>query len=392
MNNVNNSIKDSNKIKKYKILYLMTTCEVGGSTEYLYSFLKEMKKTRNYELSLIVNPDGLYYDRFLEVFDHIFEIKELKTKFDLLSDLTALMKIYRIIKKNKFDLVHIQTSKASFLGAIAVKFAKNKNIVFSAHGYNSAHATMNFLSDKFYLYLRRIIVNNSSFIAVASQTVKNFIINNTKVDHKKVEVIYTGVNFEKFSYERRNSKKNNNNQFIIGSCGRLIKIKGHEFLIRAAKLVIEQRDDVNFVIYGEGPLKNYLNGLIVELKIEKNFIIKNFIENISEKMIDFDVYVQPSMMDSFPLAPCEAMAMGIPVITTKVGGFPEMVNHGINGYLVDFNDYNDFKDKMLDLINDSDKRRKFGINAYEHAVKNFNWSHVANKYDEVYKNIFVNSN
>ena len=392
MNGINNSIKNLNSIKKYKILYLMTTCEVGGAAEYLYSFLKEIKKAGSYELSLIVNPDGLYYNRFLEVFDHIFEIKELKAKFDLLSDITAFMKIYKIIKKNKFDLIHIQTSKASFLGALAAKFTKNNNVVFSAHGYNSAHATMNFLSDKFYLYLRKIIVNNSIFIAVASQTVKNFIINNTKADSKKVEVIYTGVNFEKFSYERRNSKQGNKNKFIIGSCGRLIEIKGHEFLIRAAKLVIGERNDINFLIYGDGPLKKYLNDLIIELKMEKNFIIKDFTENISEQMIDFDIYVQPSMMDSFPLAPCEAMAMGIPVITTKVGGFPEMVNQGVNGYLVDFNDCNDLKNRILDIINDSDKRKKFGINAYEHAVKNFNWSHVANKYDEIYKNIFANIN
>ena len=375
------------RIKKIKILYLITTCETGGAQEYLYSFLKELKESGDYELSLACNPQGQYYDKFNEIFDSIYKIKELKRKFALFSDLAATIKLYKIIKNNRFDLIHIQTSKASFLGTIAAKFAKNKNIVYSAHGFNSAHATMNLLSNKFYLYLKKIIINNSVFIAAASKTVKDFIANNTKTDREKIEVIYTGVNFDKFSYARRNSEKNDENQIIIGSCGRLIDIKGHEFLIRSAKLVIEQYHDVNFVIYGEGPLKKYLDDLIVELKIEKKFIIKDFTKNISEEMINFDIYVQPSMVDSFPLAPCEAMAMGIPVITTKVGGFPEMVTHAVNGYLVNFNDYNDLREKLLYLINNPDKRKEFGINAHEYAVKNFNWSDVAKKYDEIYTNI-----
>ncbi|MCL4428813.1 MAG: glycosyltransferase family 4 protein [Deltaproteobacteria bacterium] len=378
------------KVKKIKILYIITTCEVGGAQEYLYSFLKEIKKSGDYELNLACNTEGQYYSKFLEVFDSIYGIKELKRKFTLFSDLTAIIKIYKIIKNNNFDLIHIQTSKASFLGAVASKLAGSRNIVYSAHGFNSAHATMNLLSDKFYLYLKNFIIKNSSFIAVASKTVKDFIINNIKkIDNKKIEVIYTGVNFKKFSYIRRNSEKIHNKQFIIGSCGRLIKIKGHEFLIRSAKLVIEQCDNIDFVIYGEGPLKKYLNNLIIELNIEKNFIIKDFTENISEEMINFDIYVQPAFVDSFPLAPCEAMAMGIPVIATKVGGFPEMVTHGMNGYLVDFNDYNDLKEKILDLINNRDKRKEFGVNAHEYAIKNFNWSIVAKKYEDIYKNILT---
>ena len=286
------------KIKKIKILYLITTCETGGAQEYLYSFLKELKKSGDYELSLACNSEGPYYNKFFEVFDAIYKVKELKREFALFSDLAAVIKIYKIIKSNRFDLIHIQTSKASFLGTIAAKFAKNKNIVYSAHGFNSAHATMNLLSDKFYLYLKRIIINNSSFIAAASKTVRDFIANNSKADLNKIEVIYTGVNFEKFSYTPKNFVKNGENRIVIGSCGRLIDIKGHEFLIRSAKLVIEQYDNVNFVIYGEGPLKKYLNDLIVELKIEKKFIIKDFTENISEKMINFDIYVQPSMVYS----------------------------------------------------------------------------------------------
>ncbi len=377
---------------KNKILYLITTCEGAGAQEYLYSFLKELKKSGDYELSLACNSEGPYYNKFFEVFDTIYKIKELKREFALFSDLAAVIKIYKIIKNNRFDLIHIQTSKASFLGTIASKFAKNKNIVYSAHGYNSAHATMNLLSDKFYLYLKRIIVKNSSFIAVASQTVKNFIIKNTKAYNKKIEVIYAGVNFEDFSYARRNSRTNKDDRCIIGSCGRLVEVKGHEFLIRSAKLVIEQYDNVNFVIYGEGHLKNYLNKLILELKIEENCIIKSFTENLSEEMINFDIYVQPSMADSFPLAPCDAMAMGIPVIATKVGGFPEMVIDEENGYLIDFNDYNGLREKLLYLINNPDKRKEFGINAYEYAVKNFNWSAVAKKYDEIYKNILANNN
>ena len=375
------------KINKVKILYLITTCETGGAQEYLYSFLKELKESGAYELSLACNIEGQYFNKFQEIFDAVYEVKELKRKFALFSDLVAGIKIYKIIKSGHFDLIHIQTSKASFLGTIAAKFAKNKNIVFSAHGFNSAHATMNLLSDRFYLCLKNMIIDNSSFIAVASRSVKDFIVNNFKTDSKKIEIIYTGVNFNKFSYARRSSKKNNNDSLTIGSCGRLIDIKGHEFLIRSAKLVLELYDDVNFVIYGEGPLKKYLNDLIIKLKIEKKFIIKDFTENISEEMINFDIYVQPSMVDSFPLAPCEAMAMGIPVIATRVGGFPEMVTHGVNGFLVNYNDYSDLKDKILYLINSRDEMEKFGMNAYKYAVENFNWSSVAKKYNEIYRNI-----
>jgi glycosyltransferase involved in cell wall biosynthesis len=118
------------------------------------------------------------------------------------------------------------------------------------------------------------------------------------------------------------------------SVGRLVRQKGHEFLLRALPPLMEEFPDMGLVIIGEGELKCDLVRLSEDLSIQARVIFAGSHSSASELMSAFDIFVQPSLWEGMPLAVLEAMTAGVPVVATRVGGIPEAIEHEQSGLLV----------------------------------------------------------
>ena len=132
-----------------------------------------------------------------------------------------------------------------------------------------------------------------------------------------------------------------------------------------------------------------MNTLIKQLGLEKNVKLLGSINR--KKIIDFlfslDIYIQSSSSEGSPLTIKEAMAASLPIISTKVGGVPEMIINGKTGILVSHDNPNEFVEAMTELINmDIRKRKKIGENAYQYALKNFSMELLAKKNADIYMN------
>ncbi len=144
-------------------------------------------------------------------------------------------------------------------------------------------------------------------------------------------------------------------------------------------------------IIGEGYYKSSLKKLVKKLKLENFITFKGFVKEVEEELTNFDIYVQPSLSESFGLAIVQAMSLGLPVVATNTGGIPEVVTEGKSGILVELGKPEALADGILILLRDHEKARNMGKLAAEDAKIKFNLNDMVKEVEKVYEKIAQNS-
>jgi glycosyltransferase involved in cell wall biosynthesis len=147
---------------------------------------------------------------------------------------------------------------------------------------------------------------------------------------------------------------------IVGSAGRLSPEKGFGVLVEAAALVAESDPGVGFIHFGDGPLRQAIRRRIAELGLERRFILAGLRDDLDRFLPHWDLSVLPSFTEGLPTVVLEAYAAGVPVVATAVGGTPEAVDDGVDGYLVPAGEPTVLARRILDVLGDDDRRREMG--------------------------------
>lgn len=292
--------------------------------------------------------------------------------------------IYTLLKFRDVDLVHVQWPIPNGLGALLLKK------IYGIPYINTIHGEEVYLSKRFHtLPILRYLVNNSSkSITNSSGTLK--ICLDSNLNKEKLEVIPFGVDtdfFKPLNLDR------DENIFQILSVGYLIERKGFEYLIKAMKEVLTKHENVQLKIVGSGPLENKLNNIITDMDLnEKVEIIGNVSDNELLKLYNLsDLFVLPSVVDSqgntegLGVVLLEAMACGLPVIGSDVGGIPDIIQNMETGLLVSGEDILGISNSIRCLIEDDNLRNMLAINGYERVKMDFSWSNISKNYIRIYK-------
>lgn len=196
-----------------------------------------------------------------------------------------------------------------------------------------------------------------------------------------ISVVPTGVDLERFKTSL-GAKKGGNAKTIV-FVGRLHPVKGVQYLIEAMAIVHREMSEVELVIVGDGIERSRLEELADKLDLHGNIQFAGQVpqERVPSIMHRADAFVLPSLSESFGIVNLEAMAAGLPIIATKVGGIPEIVNEGVNGYLVNAKRPDEIADRILMLLRNDEVREKISVNNREKAEM-FTWGRVAEKVEE----------
>ena len=175
---------------------------------------------------------------------------------------------------------------------------------------------------------------------------------------------------------------------VLGSVGRLAEVKDHASLVHALYLLVSSRpelgDKLRLVLVGDGPLLADLERQIAEYGIGELVWLAGDREDVSPLLQAMDIFVLPSLAEGVSNTILEAMATGLPVVATDTGGNPELVEHGVNGYLLPVQDPQALSDTLLALIDAPDERVRMGENGLEKVRKTFDWDHTVAAYLAVY--------
>lgn len=301
---------------------------------------------------------------FLQLF--FFSIFILKYIFHLL-----------INKNVKIIHIHISSKGSFFRKALILFIAKvfNKKAILHIHGSEF---------DLFYLnapdFIKKIItntLNNSDLIIVLSKQWEEKISKISSNPH--IKVLYNPTVIK----ELQNSHSGNVNILFMGRLG---KRKGTYDIIEAAKHI--ESDNVTINMYGDGNVEEFKK-LVIDNDLQDTIKINGWISGDEKKEVfkNSNILILPSYNEGLPISILEAMAYGMPVISTPVGGIPEAVENGFNGFLIQPGDYKALAEKIDILANDSKLREKMGLESYKIAKERFDIKVIAKQLEDIYDNL-----
>ncbi|MCE7697681.1 MAG: glycosyltransferase family 4 protein [Methanobacterium paludis] len=306
-----------------------------------------------------------------------FLVKIQVLTFVLFNTVNSLRKLHDV------DLIHVHWLIPNGLGALFVKKIYKIPYVSTIYGEEV------YLSKRYKLesVLCSLINSSSRSVAISEGTLKNCA--EIGLKNRKFEIIPFGVDTGFFKPLKVNKDKNS---FQILAVGYLIERKGFEYLIRAMNNVLEKYDNVYLKIVGSGPLEKKLKELVKDLKLKKNVeILKNVPDKDLLKLYNSsDLFVLPSVVDSqgntegLGVVLLEAMACGLPVIGSDIGGIPDIIQDGKTGLLVPEKDVDGLFKSIIILIEDEDLRKKIALSGHNMVIEKFSWSKIAEKYIKIY--------
>ncbi len=193
-------------------------------------------------------------------------------------------------------------------------------------------------------------------------------------DKDFVRVIHNGINTQINSNDTFNFENllppQNKKPFIVLSTGRLSRQKGFQHLVEAARSVVQQYPHVHFFIAGQGKLEHQLNSLIHRLHLQENVHLIGFQKSVSSLLNGADLFVLPSLYEGMPNSLMEALAHGLPAVSTKVNGVSELMLDGDHGSIIQPGDTTGLKKAIISLIQ-SNNLKELGLKGKKHVEENF---------------------
>lgn len=359
-----------------KILYIISDWQFGGGSRHVFDLITSLDK-KQFTPILISVPSPI-----LDLLKN--KIKTYSVPMNSRLDLKAVKEMQNIIAHEKPDIIHLHSTRAGILGTIAAKKFKIP-IIYTEHLFTKEYIPHNKLIHISQLIAFKHLAKNIDKVIVVSEAVKEYLADKKIFPEDKMIVIYHGVEIKhKYTNSTNRTKKAETSKILIGSMGALYKDKGYEYLLKVIPK-ITQNNLVKLEILGAGPLENKLKQLSENLEVTNVVKFCGFQKNTQKFMVDWDIYVQPSLDESFCLALAEAMAMGLPVIASKTGGMPELV--GEAGLLVPTRDENALENAIIKLANDAKLRIKLGKKAKERINKYFTIKNMIQKTEELYRSL-----
>ncbi|MCK5037823.1 MAG: glycosyltransferase family 4 protein [Thermoplasmata archaeon] len=298
--------------------------------------------------------------------------------------------VVKILDKINFDpdIIHAHFTWPSGYIAMELKKHLRKPFILTAHGYDVYDLPFR---DDYYNDVVKNVLTSADHIITVSQNNKDILINKLNASPEKISIIQNGYDPKKFKHmdkkECRIKLGLPIDKKIVISIGNLLPVKGHIYLIEAAKDIIKERKDIVFVITGEGPERKPLENSIEEFGLDDYFILTG---SKPHKQIPFwmgasDIIVLPSLNEGVPTVLFEAQASGKPVIGTSVGGIPDIINEEKLGTVVSPGDSGQLSTAILNASN-----KDWDENYIIKTSMEFTWDKIASQIMQIYTNILQN--
>ncbi len=384
-------------VNKTKVVYLITGLNTGGAEVLLEQFLGLLD--RNYFEPVVLSfiPIGEIGRNIERMGVGCYSLNIRKTLNDknqesklalFLRSMAVVFiefpKLVKFIKKEKPDIVHAHLFHANLLGRLAGKICGVPIIISTIHNVNFGGG----LRERLLRY-----TDNLGTVTVAiSKNVATAMIDKGVVPSHRLRVIENGVNPDKFSNTNdvtntiRKQLGASAKQHLLVSVGRLTEQKGYPYLFKALEYLQEHRDDLLSVILGDGEESRTLENIVKQSGLNKSVVFLGNKSNVADYLMASDIFVMPSLWEGLPISLLEAMACGLPVVATNVGGVPEVVADNESGFLVPAKDSEALADKISVLLSMSDtERREFGAHGRKIILNKFSLKNTVQSYVDLYR-------
>lgn len=414
--------------KKLKILYIITKSNLGGAQRYIYDLATNTPKTQ-FDPIVALGGNGPLKGKLETANIKTIALSGLERDINFVKEFNAFLNIFRTIKEIKPDIVHLNSSKAGALGAIAARvynavvglkfvvssfkslisnsplpttnFKLTTRIVFTVHGW-AFKEKRKFFFKKIIEYISWLTVLLSHQTIVVSNDDRKKTSRFLFVQ-QKISVIHNGIG--KLTFKDRAEARRilsekighpiTDNAFWIGTIAELHRNKGLEYAIGACAIIknqetahdIKNPTNISYIIVGKGENQQNLESAIAREGLQNTVFLAGEYPGVADLLKAFDIFLLPSLKEGLPYALLEAGAAGLPIIATNVGGVTEVIEDMRTGIVIKEKRSKEIAEAVTFLIKHEHKRKEFGERILETVQKEYTLERMVKETVEVYKKI-----
>jgi glycosyltransferase involved in cell wall biosynthesis len=366
-------------LPKINVLHLINEIEPAGAETLLLNTVKHFDKEKfGLTIGYFLGPGTLapeMREAGAEVVDFSREGKV---------DPLFLPKLISFVWEKEINIIHTHLNQAALIGRFVAMLLGIRPILSTRH-YAYDHKEKGMVRR-----LARLSASIDSLILAVSKPVRDYVVFREACRPERVEVLHNAIDIRLFKMRHSGDAAIENPKTpIIGSVGRLHPQKGYDTLLEGAKRVLKERPTSRFKIVGAGELLKPLRRKAEQLGISEavEFMGQRSPAEIPDILAGFDIFAQASNWEAFGIAIVEAMASGLPVVATRVEGVVDIIEEGVDGFLVPPKDPEALAVRILQLLGDPDLRTKIGVKARRKVEANFDIREMTDRMARIYQEL-----
>ena len=390
-----------------KVLLILNRFIIGGPALQVTNLAHYMGF--DYEIRLVVGNKN-DHEKSAELWAQNFGIdlhyvSEMSRNISPLYDYLSYLKIKKIIKDFKPDIVHTHGAKSGAIGRMAAASMKVPVIIHTFHGH-VFHSYFGKIKTNIFLKIERFLAKKTDALVAISQQQKQELCNHFKIaGPEKFRVIPLGLDLQKFQDHYADKRKAFRSEFglpdqtiAIGIIGRLAPIKNHRLFLKAIAFLLKNSDHkIKAFIVGDGEMRSHLEIQASDLSISfseiadptnnSTLVFTSWRNDIDTVNAGLDIVCLTSLNEGTPISLIEAQASNKPIISTRVGGIVDIVEENQTGLLSNINDTILFMNNLLMIVNDEVLRKKLGRSSFDSVKLKFGYDQLVQNTGSLYKEV-----
>jgi glycosyltransferase involved in cell wall biosynthesis len=382
-----------------KVLRVIARLNVGGPALHV-AYLTAGLADRGYETTLVAGTLARGEESMASVSEargvRIETLPALHREIGPLRDARAILRLARLIREERPTILHTHTAKAGAVGRIAALLAGDARppiVVHTFHGhvlrgYFNPVTTLGFRT------LERWLARVTTVLIAVSPEVRDDLVKLHVAPASKFAIVRLGIELDERTdvdsgarAETRRQLGIGEDAFIVGWVGRMTAVKRTDDVIRALRGLVERGVDAYLCLVGDGPDRDHLERYAHELGVVKRCLFVGYQDDVARFYSAIDALVLPSVNEGTHVSVMEALAAQRPVVATRVGGTPDVIRDGVDGYLVEVGDANALSERLAGLANDPERRARMGAKGREQVLGRYAVERLVDDIDRLYRSL-----
>ncbi len=385
--------------KRIKILRVIARLNMGGPALHV-AYLTEGLRKRGYDTTLVAGSLARGEDSMAFVADardvEIVRIDELGREISPLRDLMATIRLAKLIRKERPQILHTHTAKAGTVGRVAARLAGSRRPPIVVHTFHG-HVLRGYFGPVrtlFFRLLERWLAAGTTALIAVSPQVRDDLVSLGVARRERFVVIRLGIELDERVAPEQNGRAESRrylgipgDRFAVGWIGRMTAVKRTDDVLVAFKRLRDSGVDAMLCMVGDGPDRLQLEQRAHELGVARDTVFLGYQEDVAPFYAAFDVLVLPSANEGTPVTVIEALAAERPVVATRVGGVPDVVRDGEDGFLVEAGATDDLAERLGRLARDPALRARMGKQGRERVLPRYAVERLVDDVDELYRSL-----
>ena len=388
---------------RIKVLRVIARLNVGGPALHV-AYLTEGLAERGYDTTLVAGSLAHGEESMAHVARQrgarIVTLPHLARQVSPLNDLLAVRHLAKLIRTERPQILHTHTAKAGAVGRVAALLADDARppiVVHTFHGH-VLRGYFNPLATLAFRTLERWLASVTTRLIAVSPEVRDDLVRLGVAPREKFVVIRLGIQLDERvgtdDTARRETRRRlgvSPESFVVGWVGRMTAVKRTDDVLLAFKGVIDRGVDAWLCLIGDGPDRQRLERRAHELGIAKRCLFVGYQNDVAPYYEAIDALLLPSANEGTPVSVIEALAAERPTVATRVGGVPDVVREGVDGYLVDVGDADTLAARLVELAGDPDKRDAMGREGRRRVLERYAVDRLVDDIDQLYRELLDDS-